>query len=576
MTLGTSRTFAGLLGIAVLTTACEPGSILEARDQLQRGGERTIVYSLPLIDTVFRVETLLEDSDIDTLPGGLLGIEIEPESVSVDFGEALEFQDIQIDTLVVDIPPADLANPGAPILFSVAYDGLASDTILDDVDTVEVYAGAIDVTTLNRLPIPITYTVTLNGFTRSDGTPLIGNGTVPAAPGDGSHASDVLALDLANVTVVPSAVNVVVSGSGTVGGAPIPAGLGDSAIVQYGSIATLEIQAVSGALDPATTSELTVAIEEAEEIPEADLDLGDLEDAVEQSTLNAATIALTIGNGAGAQVVLTDFNLGVVNLDAGGDVPRDGLGNPVFEVDGGGSPILLPVVDQGQTTLTLAAAGTTDLSLDATPLVDRLVHLLLSDERAAIVAVGNAVVGDGTQARVTRDDSISVEMAMSIGLDMTIPTTGVTFTRTTVQSGLELDAEDADQLVERLDSAGVATEAVNNTPFGVEFDLAFVEDSLGEDVDIFTYPDAVILDRITLAAPTVDADGYVTAPSTTTVSISLTGEQARQLTGDELTATFRVRLLPGAGGGGRGAIRSTDEISLESQARIVLRAGGNQ
>ncbi len=66
MTLGRSRPTLGLVGLLVLTAACEPASILEARDQLGRGSERTIVFALPLIDTVFKIETLLEDSLIDT------------------------------------------------------------------------------------------------------------------------------------------------------------------------------------------------------------------------------------------------------------------------------------------------------------------------------------------------------------------------------------------------------------------------------------------------------------------------------------------------------------------------------
>ncbi len=48
--------------------------------------------------------------------------------------------------------------------------GLESDTILENVDTVTVYSGNIAVTTRNRLPVPVTYTVTLNGFFQGTGT----------------------------------------------------------------------------------------------------------------------------------------------------------------------------------------------------------------------------------------------------------------------------------------------------------------------------------------------------------------------------------------------------------------------
>ena len=577
MTIGRIRPTLGLVGLFALTAACEPANILEARDQIGRGGERTIVFALPLIDTVFKIETLLEDTGIDTTAAGLLAVVVDPESLSVGFGEELVFEGINLDTLELSFPAGAFAvPPGTSIPFSVTYDGLASDTILDDVDTVVVQSGILSVTTRNRLPIPITYTATLNGFVQTGGAALSGGGTIPAAPGDGSYRSDVLTFNLAGVSVIPDSVSVVVAGSATMGGSPIPAGLGTNAIVQYGGIATLEVAAVSGTLDPTTTPELTVNIEEIKEIPEEDIDLGDLEDAIDESTINNATISLSLGNGSGVVVALADFNLGVVHLDAAGNVPRDAFGDPVLEEDAGGNPILLAVTDPGETTLTLAAMGTKNLELNAAPLLDRLVHLLLDDERAAIVAAGNAVVGDGTQARVTNTDSVAIALGITLGLDFTIPPAGVSITHNTTSDGLELDSEDADQLIERLDSAGIVTEVVNNTPFGVEIDIAFVEDSLGEDVDVFTQPNAVVLNTISLSAPTVDAQGLVTAASSSTVPILLTGTQARQLLGLKFSASARIRLLPGTGAGGRGAFRATDEVSLVSRVQIVLRAGGTQ
>ena len=575
MTLGNCRSTVGLLGLLALATACEPASILEAREQLARGGERTIVYALPIIDTVFKVETLLEESDIDTIAGGLLAVEVEQQADTVEFGEELEFENVELDTMVVDFTPAALTvPPGTEVNFSVVYDGLATDTILDNVDTVVVYAGTLSVTTRNRLPIPMSYTATLNGFRQSGGAPLQGGGTVPAAPGNGSYTSHVLNFNLAGVTVVPASVSVSVVGSGTVGGIPIPGGLGDGAIVQVGSIASLQVEAVAGTLDPTVTPELIVSVEEFEQVERDEFDLGDLEDAIDSSTINNASISLQIDNGADVQAVLSDFYLGVVRVDAVGEVIRDGTGNPDFEEDGSGTPILVPVVDPSDTVLTLAALGTSNVDLDAAPLVDRLVHLILNDTSAAVVAVGDVVIGNGSQARVSRSDVVAVQIGITVGLDFTIPAEGVTFTRNTTQTGLELDPEDADQLIERLDSAGVITDAVNSTPFGVVLDIAFVEGSLGEDVDIFGYPGAVVLDPITLDEPNVDAQGLVTTPSTTVVSIALTGEQARQLTGDAVSATIRARLVAGTGSGGRGAIRDSDEIVLNAQARIVLRSGG--
>jgi hypothetical protein len=201
---------------------------------------------------------------------------------------------------------------------------------------------------------------------------------------------------------------------------------------------------------------------------------------------------------------------------------------------------------------------------------------LIDDELAAVIAVGDVAVGDSTQARVTSSDIVTVSMGITIGMDITIPLTGVEFTRNHVGDGLELDDEDADQLVDRLDTAAVVTTAVNATPFGVEIDIAIVGDSLGDDVDIFNYPGAILLSTIYLDEPTVDANGIVTTPSTSTPTIQLTGEQTRELLGLKFTAGIRARMLPGTGGGGRGAIRATDEISLTTSARIVLRSGGVQ
>jgi hypothetical protein len=234
------------------------------------------------------------------------------------------------------------------------------------------------------------------------------------------------------------------------------------------------------------------------------------------------------------------------------------------------------VVDPGDTILTLAALGTSSVDLDAAPLVDRLIHLILNDTNTAVVAVGDVVIGDGSQARVSRNDIVIVQMGVKVGLDFTIPAGGVTFTRNTTQTGMELDPEDADNLAELVDSAVVATEVVNNTPFGVVIDFAFVEGSLGEDVDIFAEANAVVISIDTLPAPTVNASGEVTTPSEATVTAVLTGTQARPLAGETFSATVRARLLPSTGGTppGRGAIRATDEIEVKARARIVLRTGG--
>ena len=106
-------------------------------------------------------------------------------------------------------------------------------------------------------------------------------------------------------------------------------------------------------------------------------------------------------------------------------------------------------------------------------------------------------------------------------------------------------------------------------------EVAFVEGSAGVDVDVFQRADAVVLTPVTVAAPTVDAQGIVTTPTSSQVSVPLKGAEIRQVLGDSVTTSIRITLLPGSGGGGRAAVRSTDEIilSIFAEAEIV---GGSQ
>ena len=566
----------GIFCLSAIQAGCEPSTFTEARDQLGRGGQRVVEFLVPVIDTAFTIDNLLDSTVIDTTPAGLLAVRIDPESLTVDVGEKLDFQNIVFDDFVLNMSAGQLGVPaGTQIPVSGAYSALASDTILDAIDTVLVNSGTLSVTTLNKLPVSLSYTLTLNGFVAPGGGPLSGTSVVPAAPGDGSFTSDVLNFNLAGVAIVPAAVQASLSGTVTVGGTPIPGGLGDSALVQTGIIPMLKVEALSGPLDPVQTPELIVSVEESSEVPRGNVaGFSDLEDAIKGSTINDATILLIVDNSSNAPAVLSGFNLGVVKLDLFGNVPRDGLGNPVLEVDSLGNPILVPVVDVGQTTLTLARGSSSAVTLAAPALVDRLVKLVLNDERASVVATGSIRIGDGAQSRIARTDTVNVRFDLTVGLDITIPDTGVVFTRNTIEDGADFGQNFADQLTDRLISTISTTDAVNQTPFGAQIDIAFVSGDVG-NADVFAEPGAVILAPIFLDPPTVDAQGIVVQPSTSTLVITLTPNDVRQLLNLQFTAGVRVRLTPAPGGSGRGAIRASDEVGIKSRVTIQLQSGSS-
>jgi len=567
----------GPVFLVVAAGACEPATITEARQQIARGGLRIVDYVLPVIDTTFQVQNILDSGSVDTTAAGLLAIGVEPESVTVAVGDELQFDNIAFDQFIFSFAPGTFSvGPGTPIPFSGSYAGLASDTVLD-VDSIVVHAGTLNLVTQNRIPLDIDYTTTLNGILGPGGTPIVRSGTIPAAPGDGTWVSDVQAIDLAGVKVIPTQVDIQTSGSMTMGSAAIDPALGDSGVIQTGDIPTLSIETVWGPLDPTVTPELILNVEEIEEIPRVDLALDqETEDALRQSTMNSARVALTLENSANAPAELTGFSIGLVKLDATGTVPRDLAGNPVLETDSVGTPIVVPVVDPGQASLNVARVATSSVSLSSAPLVDRLVHLLLDGERVSVVAAGDVVIGDGAPSEVSRSDSVGVTIAAFVVLDITIPDTGIVVTPDNMtEDGLGFDPEDADQLVDRLESATLTAALVNGLPFGVDVDIAFVAGTLPAGTDVFAQPGVVLLNTISVPVPQVDGQGLVTLPAGTTVTIGLTGPEARQLMEEQFTAGLRVRVSPEAGGPRRGAIRATDQILIDTEVRIRLVSGAS-
>ncbi len=449
---------------------------------------------------------------------------------------------------------------------------LANETRIRSVDTVVVYSGSFTITAQNRLPIADTVHLQLNGVTKL-GVPVTATLVLPAAPGNGTTTTGSTTIDLANARIIPANVVAVVTGVATATSATLTSLVTTDAVVVDGG-GSLVLQLLAGRLDPTKTPELTVGVEEFSEILKTQIDFGDLQDAIKSAHLNDAVAALTLRNTAQTPLVLNNVKLGVVKVNASGQLLRDGLGNPAYETDSTtGLPILVTLAPVGQTTMLLPRASTTPLSLQMGPLVDRLVHLLLGNTRAAVVAAGSAVAGDGNPSRITRADSASVGFRLTVGLDLTLPDSGIVFTRVEWADGAKLKSSDSASVVDRLVSASASADVVNGTPFGMSVELAVVRDSVANTVDVFTLPGRTLLGPIVVAGSPVDGTGRVTTPVSSTSSLALTGTDVVPLMGQRFTIALRIRLRPPPNSS-RGAVRTTDRIIVSAHANVELSGGG--
>ncbi len=480
---------------------------------------------------------------------------------------------IHLSTTPLTLASVTLKNINEP--FSQSDTIFANEPRIRAVDSVLVNTGTFALTVQNRLPISATVNLQLNGITRA-GAPLTRTIILPAAPGNGTTVTTTTNIDLSGTMIRPKAVVVSVSGSVAAATALISTANAANAVVVDGG-GSLTVQTMWGSLDPTKTPELTLAMEESDEIAKSQVDFGDFEDVIKGVHLNDATAVLTITNQAQTPLVLSNVKLGVVRLNASGQLTRDGLGNPAYERDSTTNlPILVPMAASGQTTLSLARGGTTPLTLQMAPLVDRLVHLLLGNTRAAVVAAGTVIAGDGSPSRIARTDSATVGLALTVGLDLTLPDTGVVFKRTEYTDGADLKTSDSATVMERLIAATAITDVVNGTPFGATVDVAIVRDSVAETVDLFAAPGRVQLGPITVAGSPVDASGRVTIPASSSQSLSLTPADLPPLLGKRFTTQIRIRLRPPPGGGLRGAVRTSDQVIVRSHASIQAHAGGGQ
>lgn len=723
MRLGPERLL--LAGLALLAVSCEPASVTDARKQLGGNHTDTLHFAIPLTQDSFRIADFLSKADTSTTSSGVVGVKLDAESVKVNVGQQLKFNNIsftnftfgynasalvtqqastgtvtfpaprfvgapvvgqaaaafvaptvhfsnttngasvqamtigsgQVDVVIVNnsacsgtltlglkdstgatvvtLPtsaasynltpgltvndtsslagktfvgfvslnptfvPGGLCAPASgsistnatfqPLTLSSVklkgvnessgtknYSPLAGEARIQAVDTVGVASGGFTVTAQNNLPLALSFSVTLQGVTKG-GVPVSGVLNVAKAPTGGSTSGS-LNFDLTGATIIPANVVAQVSGVATTGAAP-----NDTATITAAALASgvsvsgtgnLVIQSFSGKLDPTKTPELTVAVQNSQEMPSTSVDFGDFGDAVKDSGthINDAVASLTVRNTAATPLSLVGFTLGAVQLDAAGNLKTKTGGGLDYELDTGGQPILINVADPGKTTLSIARSATTAVSLQAAPLIDRVVHLILNNKRVAIVAAGSAQAGDGAQSRIVSTDNVAVTFALTVGLDFTLPASGVSFTRNQTQDGADLAASDANDIAARILNGGVAASVTNGTPFGLTVNVAFVDGIKDSTVDIFNTPGHVTLDSVTLAASAVDGQGRVTTPAADSVNLTMSGAQARPLLGRNFTVGVRIRLTPPAGG--RGAIRPSDQVRIFVRALLDVQGGG--
>jgi hypothetical protein len=573
-----------LLLSALLVVACEPASITEARNQLRRGGARTTSYSVPVARDTFTLADFLPETDTTTT-GSLVGVRLDPESVSVNVGTKLQFSNVQMDSVKVSFPGAALAFPaGTQVPFTVSQNVLQSEARLQAVDTITALSGSIAITVANRLPHGAAFTLALRGFLTAGGAQLSQSGTVSArTQNDGTYNSTTVNFNLANVRIVPDS-NVVLSGTITLTGTVAnPVTLTD-AIVLSGT-GSMVVERLAGPLNPAVTLELdTIPIENFQETPNAIADFGDFKDAILASVLNNATADLTVINGANVPVQLTNFRIGLAELTASGQLPRDGSGNIVFEKDGSGNDIFLSIVDGAGPTYSVARNATKTSSFPAAALLDRLVNRLLNNRRMGVVAVARARLGDGAFSAINRTDIVRVRFQLTVGLDLTLPPAGVGFQRKQIAGGLDLEQSDSDELSTRLDRATLSASVTNGTPFGVTALVSIVRDSVALSVSgILGLPictgaptSACRVSLVSIVVPpsAVSASGQVVTPANGNVEVTLSGNTASVLFGKRFTTAITFQLVPGTGGSGRAAIRPADRLSLNARATVVVKAGG--
>ena len=379
-----------MLGAAVVggvIFGCEPVSVTEAREQLGRGALDTIGFVIPLVNDTFFVSQFLNEGDTVSTPDGLLSLRVQNEAVAFGFTDVLQSEEL---TTTVALPSPGMQAPGdlrdTLRLVTPAGSNVVGAQVLSGWVVRSITNNNICGVTINMLVLD------------SLGSAMV---TFPA---DVFVAASATVVDSVNANGATFSRFVEFVPSVSFGLCPPDLGQVSTAM----TIRPLTLLSVD--LENLRES---FSVEEAEELNRSDLNFDELEDAIDQSTLNSATITLTVENRADIPLVLDNLTIGAVRLDAGGQLMRDGGGNLIFETDGGGTPILITIAAPNQTRLDVpraqgATPGTATVSVQAAPLVDRITHILLADERVAFVASGTAESSDGLSGRAVLGDSVIV------------------------------------------------------------------------------------------------------------------------------------------------------------------------
>jgi hypothetical protein len=332
----------------------------------------------------------------------------------------------------------------------------------------------------------------------------------------------------------------------------------------------LEVGSITGAVSGPLPA-VNYSVQDGVEFVATDLNLGGFEDAVRDATLNTAFAAVTVVNQADAPATLTDFFVGVVRIDPATGNIDSVAGQPDYQTDGTGTPILALLADGAGNTFAVPRSGSAIDTLFAAALVDRLVDMLIDGERVALVGAGDVTVGDGSNVTIGATDELLVTLQPVIGFDFTLPPAGVSIDSSVAEKGLGLDPEDADDMASRTDSAVVTLDFENATSLSVEATTIIVADSLA---DAFGAPpqDQVPLDVVTVSPGQVDANGRVTQATSEVTGLVLNGAEARAFMDEWFTAGVRLRLLPPPGG--RSAIGAGDWVGLSISVTLYVTNGG--
>lgn len=309
-------------------------------------------------------------------------------------------------------------------------------------------------------------------------------------------------------------------------------------------------------------------IEAWDELDSGSVDLGELDEAVAASEVRTAPVRAALRSTASVPVRLVAPRLAAVRLDASGDPIREADGGLDLEEDASGEPITVPLAGSPDDSLVLGPGETVRVEREGAPLVDRLVELAVEGVRVAPVLQGDVRAAAGDLASLRTSDAVVLGHRLLVGLDLVLPDSGVVVRRTELGDGLGLSDPDVASMEERVLSAGGTLAVANAIPFRVRTEVAWVRgDRTGSDV--FADPERVTLDSLMVSSSAGDGSGG----RVDTLTVSLTGSEVEPLLRELFTAGVRIRLLPAAGSGGRGALRVDQRLDVDARASVELRAG---